>query len=114
MRNCKAMIDARRKKSQAVKQRVLETVKILAEQGKPLTIANIAKHAHVSRVYLYKHADILSVIEQARSCPVSHTTEALLRRCTDLEQQLALAQARFRHLEFKRIFLENEIRRRNT
>ena len=114
MRNCKAMINVRRKKSQAVKQRVLETVKFLAGQGKPLTIANVAKHAHVSRVYLYNHADVLSVIEQARSCPVSHTTEALLRRCTDLEQQLALAQARCRHLEFKRIFLENEIRRRNT
>ena len=109
MRKCESMVTKRKRIAADTQARVIATIKDLAKRGEPLTIANIARHCHVSRVYLYKNAEIIDAIEKERACPVAHTTDALLRRCAELEQKLATAQARCHHLEFKRKMLEIEL-----
>ena len=118
MRNPNPMIIARRKKSQAKKQHVLEIIQFLIEQGKPVTVATVAKSANVSRPYIYGCDEIRNAIEQAQQHPLGFNNKALLARCKELEDKLAKAQARNEHLEQKRKLLEVQlkiaIKRRNA
>ena len=118
MRNPTKMIEARRRKSQAKKQHVLETIQAMVEQGKEITVSTVAKNANVSRPYIYGCDEIRNAIEQAQQHPLGFNNKALLARCRELEEKLAKAQARTEHLEQKRKLLEIQlklaVKRRNA
>jgi chromosome segregation ATPase len=74
-----AMLVSRRLDSQLKRERVAATVDALAATGQELSIAAIARHADVSRKFIYAHPDLRAQIEQrARqaTAPTSATATA--------------------------------------
>ena len=56
---------ARRKREQAV-VRASATIRELDERGESITFQSVARHAGVSRQWLYEHAELRSEIERLR------------------------------------------------
>jgi len=59
-----AMVAARRLNSRLKRQRVAAAVDALAATGQEISIAAIARHAGVSRKFIYTHPDLRAQIEQ--------------------------------------------------
>lgn len=59
-----AMVASRRLDSQLKRERVAAAVDALAAAGQELSIAAIARHAGVSRKFIYTHPDLRAQIEQ--------------------------------------------------
>jgi chromosome segregation ATPase len=59
-----AMVVSRRLDSQLKRERVAAAVDALAATGRELSIAAIARHAEVSRKFIYTHPDLRVEIEQ--------------------------------------------------
>lgn len=84
-----AMVASRRLASQLKREQVAGAVDALAAAGRELSIAAIARHAGVSRKFIYTHPDLRAQIEQraqqavarasARSAPDGQVTAASLR-----------------------------------
>lgn len=59
-----AMVTTRRLDSQLKRERVAAAVDALATTGRELSIAAIARHAGVSRKFIYTHPDLRAQVEQ--------------------------------------------------
>ena len=72
-----AMVASRRLDSQLKRERVAAAVDALARTGRELSIAAIARHAGVSRKFIYAHRDLRAQIEQrARQATAATTARA--------------------------------------
>ena len=72
-----AMVASRRLDSQLRRERVAAAVDALAATGRELSIASIARHAGVSRKFIYTHPDLRAQIEQrARQATATTGTRA--------------------------------------
>ena len=108
----RAMLASRRLDSEHKRERVAAAVDALAATGRALSIAAIARHAGVSRKFIYAHPDLRAQIEQrarrataatgARATADGHVTVASLRADLAnatahnhrLRQQLAVLEQR--------------------
>ena len=115
------------KRTVDAEQRVRATVRKLDSEGAAVSFAAVAKHARVSRAFLYQHAELRSEIEALRfvqdtAVPVRLSVRqrasdasvcARLRAALDenqrqreeiatLREELALAHGRVRELELDR------------
>ncbi|KOV35775.1 hypothetical protein ADK60_08695 [Streptomyces sp. XY431] len=90
-----AMHDGRRAGTDRRRQRVADAIKNAAKNGTPISVSGIARQARVDRTFLYRHRDLLALIQTAElesagndpagSSPVSRTS---------LQADLTNAQAR--------------------
>lgn len=71
-----AMIATRRLDTQLKRERVAAAVDALAATGRELSIAAIARHADVSRKFIYTHPDLRAQIEQRARQHSRRTTDA--------------------------------------
>jgi hypothetical protein len=120
------LADAAAKRTLDAEQRVRSTLRQLDSQGATVSFAAVAKHARVSRAFLYQHAELRAEIAALRSAqdaaparlPVRQrgsdpSVRARLRAALDenqrqrqelaaLREELALAHGRVRELELDR------------
>jgi hypothetical protein len=120
------LADAAAQRTLDAEQRVRSTLRQLDSQGATVSFAAVAKHARVSRAFLYQHAELRAEIEALRSIqataparlPVRQrasdtSVRARLRAALDenqrqrqelaaLREELALAHGRVRELELDR------------
>jgi chromosome segregation ATPase len=91
-----AMLATRRLDSQLKHQRVIAAVDAHAATGQQLSIAAIARHAGVSRKFIYTHPDLRARIEQrARQATAASTARATADgRVTIASLQTDLANAK--------------------
>ena len=71
-----AMVASRRLDSQLKRERVAAAVDALAATGRELSIAAIARHAGVSRKFIYTHSELRAQIEQRARQHSRRTTDA--------------------------------------
>jgi hypothetical protein len=122
----RSLAEAAAKRTLDAEQRVRATLRQLDADGATISFAAVAKHARVSRAFLYAHAELRSEIEALRSVqaaaparlPVRQrasdaSLRARLRAALDenqrqrseiaaLREELALAHGRVRELELDR------------
>ncbi|MFJ8348221.1 DUF6262 family protein [Streptomyces sp. NPDC094153] len=60
-------LEARRRRTEAGLERVQATLEELLRKRQTITVAAVARHADVSRTFLYEHAEARSLIEEAVS-----------------------------------------------
>ncbi|MBX7131468.1 MAG: hypothetical protein K1X67_02205 [Fimbriimonadaceae bacterium] len=83
--NTASAIEARRKTTAALIQRVEKTLREMAKDKSDLTIASIARRADVSRTFLYQNAEARSLV--ARYVAEAQETQLAARRIqSDAEQ----------------------------
>lgn len=122
----RSLAEAAAKRTLDAEQRVRAALRQLDADGTTISFAAVAKHARVSRAFLYAHAELRSEIEALRSVqaaaparlPVRQraseaSVRARLRAALDenqrqreelaaLREELALAHGRVRELELDR------------
>ena len=122
----RALVEAAAKRTLDAEQRVRGVLRQLDADGAAVSFAAVAKHARVSRAFLYAHAELRAEIEALRSIhsaaparlPVRQrasdtSLRARLRAALDenqrqrdqiaaLREELALAHGRVRELELDR------------
>jgi hypothetical protein len=122
----RSLVEAAAKRTLDAEQRVRAALRQLDADGATVSFAAVAKHARVSRAFLYAHAELRSEIEVLRSVqaaaparlPVRQraseaSVRARLRAALDenqrqreelaaLREELALAHGRVRELELDR------------
>lgn len=94
-----AMLATRRLDSQLKRERVLAAVDTIAATGRELSIAAIARHAGVSRKFIYAHPDLRAQIEQRARRHTSRATAAAVAdgRVTVMSLQADLANTKARN-----------------
>ncbi|WP_234544819.1 DUF6262 family protein [Streptomyces shenzhenensis] len=60
-------LESRRRKTQAGLGRIQTTLEHLAGTKTPITMAAVARHADVSRTFLYEHAEARTLVDEAIS-----------------------------------------------
>ncbi|WP_327364971.1 DUF6262 family protein [Streptomyces sp. NBC_01296] len=80
---------ARQRKTDAALQRIKDTLQRLAKTRTPITMASVARHADVSRTFLYEHADAKTLVSEAMS-------RAVGRRIQDRRDEQAAMEASWR------------------
>ncbi len=122
----RSLAEAAAKRTLDAEQRVRAALRQLDSDGATVSLAAVAKHARVSRAFLYAHAELRSEIEALRSVqaaapprlPVRQrasdtSLRARLRAALDenqrqreelaaLREELAIAHGRVRELELDR------------
>ena len=122
----RALVEAAAKRTLDAERRVRGVLRQLDADGAAVSFAAVAKHARVSRAFLYAHAELRAEIEALRSIhsaaparlPVrQHASDTSLRarlraaldenqrqrdQIAALREELALAHGRVRELELDR------------
>ena len=101
----KPLITLRKRNAKALKKHVLSCIKKLTESGETLTVNRVAQVAGVSRTYLYKSPELITIIR--KDSPGQQ--DALITLCTRLQQELAVEKQRNQRLHWKNVALRTEL-----
>lgn len=82
-------LQARQQRTEASLHRIKETVAHLEKTKTPITVSAVARHADVSRTFLYEHAQARTLVQEA-------TRRAAGRRIQDHHDELAEREASWR------------------
>jgi hypothetical protein len=98
--NTHHLLAASRRRSEQTRRRAAAALRHLDATGAPITFPNVARHAGVSRSWLYTQDDLRAEIQRLRR-PTTPTAVPDRQRATDtsLLRRLDAATARLRHLE---------------
>lgn len=83
IKQVEALRAATEQKKQQSRQKTVDALSKLTQQGKPISMAAVAREAGVSTVYLYKHPDLRQQIQtlQAQQQQESKRTHPKLHPC---------------------------------
>ncbi|MFJ4967146.1 DUF6262 family protein [Streptomyces sp. NPDC088729] len=82
-------LKARRRRTEAGLERIQVALEQLLQKRQPITVAAVARHADVSRTFLYEHAEARALVEEA-------TSRAAGRRVQDRQAAHAAMEASWR------------------
>jgi chromosome segregation ATPase len=82
-------LQARQQRTEASLRRIADAVAHLEKTRTPITVSAVARHADVSRTFLYEHAQARTLVEEA-------TRRASGRRIQDRQDELAELEAAWR------------------
>jgi Family of unknown function (DUF6262) len=99
--------DGRRADAERRHRKVVASIAALAKDGADLTVSAVARHAGVSRSYLYRHPDLLDHLHLAQAGPPTGGGPSVSRE--SLRADLAGAQARANRLQARVYQLESRL-----
>jgi DNA-binding IscR family transcriptional regulator len=98
--NSRHLVAAARQRSAATRERAVRALRHLDTTGRPVTVDAVARHAGVSRSWLYRQPDLLADIDRLRVRTGSSKGIPVRQRASDasVRQRLRTAHERIRIL----------------
>lgn len=99
--NTRHLATAAQARAERTRRRAVTALRQLTNSNQPVTVADVAQRADVSRSWLYAQADLLAQIREHQPRPATTTSVPPRQTASDasLKQRLQLAHQRIRQLE---------------
>lgn len=111
--NTAHLITAAQRRHELTRAKAIQTLRELNQAGSPITFEAVARHAGISRSWLYTQPDIKDQIHHLRAlgARTSNTGTPSRQRCTDasLRQRLTIANDRNRDLADENLRLRRQL-----
>jgi hypothetical protein len=100
--NTRHIVAAAQRRHEYTRAKVIQALRTIDAEGRPVTFEAVAKQASISRSWLYTQPDLRAEIEQLRAAhrraPATQSPERQRASSASLLRRLEAANARIRHL----------------